>query len=63
MFPDTYILESRLRQLECLPWAIPVSVIVRMTEEDFDLLDMAKDPDEYWSTLNRIVARIEKEAA
>jgi hypothetical protein len=62
MFPDTYILERRLRQLERLPWAIPASVIMRMTEVDFDLLDMAKDHDEYWSVLNRIVARIEKEA-
>ena len=63
MFPDTYILERRLRQLERLPWAIPASVMMRMTEEDFDLLDMAKDPDEYWSILNGIIARIEKEAA
>jgi hypothetical protein len=34
-----------------------------MTDEDLDLLDAAVDSPEYWSILNRIVARIEKEAA
>ncbi len=58
MFSQTDILERRLRQLERLPWPIPAAVIMRMTEEDFDRLDMAKDPDEWWHTLNSIVARI-----
>jgi hypothetical protein len=58
MFPDTYILERRLRQLERLPWAIPASVIMRMTEADFDALDMAQGRDEWWRVLNAIVVRV-----
>jgi hypothetical protein len=58
MFPDTYILERRLRQLERLPWAIPASVIMRMTEADFDSLDIARDNDEWWRVLNAIVVRV-----
>ncbi len=66
MFPDTYILERRLRQLQRLPWAIPAGVIMQMPDADFDRLDMAKDPDEWWHRLNEIVTRItdrDKEAA
>ena len=63
MFPDTYILERRLRQLERLPWPVPAAVIMRMTDADFDALDMARDNDEWWRTLNAIVSRIEREAA
>ena len=58
MFPETDILERRLRQLEHLPWPIPAAIIMRMTEADFDVLDMAKEPDEWWRTLNSIVVRI-----
>ena len=58
MFPDTYILERRLRQLERLPWAILASVIMRMTEADFDSLDIARDNDEWWRVLNAIVVRV-----
>jgi hypothetical protein len=63
MFPDVDILERRLRQLERLPWPVPAAVIMRMTDEDFDALDMARDNDEWWRTLNAIVSRIEREAA
>jgi hypothetical protein len=63
MFPDVDILERRLRQLERLPWPVPASVIMRMTDADFDALDMARDNDEWWRTLNAIVSRIEREAA
>ena len=63
MFPDADILERRLRQLERLPWPVPASVIMRMTDGDFDALDMARDNDEWWRTLNAIVSRIEREAA
>ena len=41
MFPDEYILERCLRQLEPLPWPIPASIIMAMTAGDFDALDMA----------------------
>jgi hypothetical protein len=63
MFPDADIVERRLRQLERLPWPVPASVIMRMTDADFDALDMARDNDEWWRTLNAIVSRIEREAA
>ena len=63
MFPDADILERRLRQLERLPWPVPAAVIMRMTDADFDGLDMARDNDEWWRSLNAIVSRIEREAA
>ncbi len=62
MFPDTDILERRLRQLERLPWPIPAAVIMCMTEADLDALDMAKQ-DEWWHILNAIVTRIESRSA
>jgi hypothetical protein len=34
-----------------------------MTDADFDALDMARDNDEWWCSLNAIVSRIEREAA
>ena len=58
MFPDTDILERRLRQLERLPWPIPAAVIMRMTEADFDALDIARDCGEWWRVLNAIVVRV-----
>ena len=58
MFPDANILERRLRQLEGLPWPVPAAVIMRMTEADFDALDMAQDRDEWWRVLNAIVVRV-----
>ena len=58
MFPDADILERRLRQLERLPWPVPAAVIMRMTEADFDDLDMASDNDEWWRSLNAIVVRV-----
>jgi hypothetical protein len=63
MFPDVDILERRLRQLQRLLWPVPAAVIMRMTDADFDALDMARDNDEWWRTLNAIVSRIEREAA
>ena len=58
MFPDTDILERRLRQLERLPWPVPGAVIMRMTEADFDALDMAQGRDEWWRVLNAIMVRV-----
>jgi hypothetical protein len=58
MFPDADILERRLRQLERLPWPVPAAVIMRMSEADFDALDMARDNDEWWRGLNGIVVRV-----
>ena len=58
MFPDADILERRLRQLERLPWPVPAAVIMRMTDADFDALDMARDNDEWWRVLNAIMVRV-----
>ncbi len=61
MFPDAYILERRLAQLHRLPWPIPAAVIMRMTSEDLDALDMAANRDEWWSVLRQVVERITDE--
>ncbi len=58
MFPGSDILERRIRQLQRLPWPIPASVIMRMTDADFDALDMAQGRDEWWRVLNAIIVRV-----
>ena len=58
MFPDADILERHLCQLERMPWPIPASIIMSMTEADFDALDMAQSRDEWWRVLNAIVIRV-----
>jgi hypothetical protein len=63
LIPDQDILESRVQAMRELPWIIPALVIIEMTDEDLDNLDAAADTDKYWTVLNAIVARIEKEAA
>ncbi len=57
MIPDAEMVESRLRLVKELPWPIPALVIMRMTDEDLDLLAAASD-DEYWRVLNDVVSRI-----
>jgi hypothetical protein len=57
--PD--LLESRVMAMRELPWVIPALTVIRMTDEDLDLLDAAYDSPEYWSVLNRIVRRIESD--
>ena len=63
MIPDQDILENRVQAMRELPWVIPALVVVSMTDEDLDNLDAGADTDRYWSELNRIVTRIEREAA
>jgi hypothetical protein len=63
LIPYQDILEGRVMAMRELPWPIPALVIIEMTDEDLDLLDAAYDKPEYWSVLNRIVTRIEREAA
>ena len=63
MIPDQDILENRVQAMRELPWVIPALVIIEMTDEDLDNLDAAADTDRYWTVLNAIVARIEREAA
>ena len=60
---DPDILESRVAAMRDLPWPIPALVVVSMTDEDLDNLDAAADTDKYWTVLNGIVSRIEREAA
>ena len=40
-----------------LPWPIPATALVEMTDEDLDSLAAATDED-YWRVLNTIVTRI-----
>lgn len=60
MIPDTNIAEGRLKTFLELPWIIPAAVLLEFTDEDLDNLSAASE-DEYWSVLNRVVARIEGE--
>ena len=62
MFPDAEILERRVAAMMDLPWPIPSTIIMYMTDEDLDNLDAAANTDRYWAQLNRIVGRIEREA-
>jgi hypothetical protein len=63
LIPDADILESRVAAMRDLPWLIPALVLVEFTDEDLDNLDAATDTDKYWTVLNGIVSRIEREAA
>jgi hypothetical protein len=63
VIPDLDILENRVQAMIELPWIIPALTVISMTDEDLDLLDSAYDTDRYWTVLNGIVSRIEREAA
>jgi hypothetical protein len=63
VIPDADILENRVQAMSELPWVIPALTIIEMTDEDLDNLDAAADTDRYWTVLNAIVSRIEREAA
>jgi hypothetical protein len=62
LIPDTLIVESRLKAFMELPWVLPAAVLMEVTDEDLDYLGAA-GRDEYWTVLNAIVSRIEREAA
>ena len=51
------ILEARLRVARELPWPLPASLLMQMTDEDLDALASATH-EGYWPTLNAIVTRI-----
>jgi hypothetical protein len=57
MFPDAEILERRASAFERLPWPIPATVVLQMSDAELDALADAT-PKEYWAVLNRIVGRI-----
>jgi hypothetical protein len=63
LIPGQDILENRVQAMRELPWVIPALIIIEMTDEDLDNLDAAADTDKYWTVLNAIVSRIEREAA
>jgi hypothetical protein len=63
LIPNQDIVENRIHAMRELPWVIPALVIIEITDEDLDNLDAAADTDKYWTVLNAIVARIEREAA
>jgi hypothetical protein len=63
VIPDQDILENRVQAMRELPWPIPALVIIEMRDEDLDSLDAAVDTDKYWTVLNGIISRIEREAA
>jgi hypothetical protein len=57
VFPDARELDGRLAALHRLPWCIPATVVLEMTDTDLDTLADADDSD-YWRTLNDVVSRI-----
>jgi hypothetical protein len=63
LISDQDILENRMQAMRELPWPIPALVVIQFTDEDLDLLDAAYDTDKYWTVLNGIVSRIEREVA
>ena len=54
---DPYVMGRRLRQLHRLPWALPATLVVRLTDAHLDELDIAEQAGRgsYWLALNRIV--------
>jgi hypothetical protein len=60
VIPALDILERRVAAMREIPWPIPALVIISMSDEDLDRLDVAADADKYWSVLNEIVTRIQK---
>jgi hypothetical protein len=58
--PDVDLTEQRLKTFMELPWILPVSILLEISDEDLDLLEAAGDADEYWRILNQIVKRIEE---
>jgi hypothetical protein len=51
--------ERRAMSVELLPWCIPASVVMRLTDEDLDELADASE-ERYWTVLNRIVGKLER---
>jgi phage FluMu protein gp41 len=62
LIPDLDILERRVAAMRDIPWPIPATIIIGLTDEDLDNLDAAANTDRYWRVLNGIISRIESEA-
>jgi len=54
VIPDAYITELRLKAVRELPWPIPATVLLGMTDEDLDRLAAA--PDRYYWLERRLAA-------
>jgi hypothetical protein len=51
---DDEILRRRASAYARLPWVLPATVLLEITDADLD--DLASTPDgEYWTLLNRII--------
>jgi hypothetical protein len=57
VFPDAEILRRRASACARLPWVLPATVLLEITDADLDALACAPD-EEYWTVLNRITFRI-----
>ena len=57
---DAFVAERRIRALWKPPWVLPATVVIGMTDEDLDLLYVARDKDEYWRLLRNIVERLKR---
>jgi hypothetical protein len=64
MTRDPYILSKRIRVMHNLPWAIPATLMVRLTDQHLDELDLAErtSRDAYWLALGRIVHELTQES-
>jgi hypothetical protein len=61
VIPDAFITDLRAKVVRELPWPIPATVLLGMTDEDLDRLSAASGKDEYWTILNAVVTRIQSE--
>ena len=59
---DRFVCEHRAHAFRELPWPIPATTIIQLTDEDLDLLYAASEAgrDEYWRLLRNIVERLEQ---
>jgi hypothetical protein len=58
VIPDAFITDLRAKVVRELPWPIPATVLLKMTDEDLDRLGAAQSRDAYWGVLNAVVTRI-----
>jgi hypothetical protein len=57
MFPDAEILRRRASACARLPWVLPATLLLEITDADVDALASTPD-EEYWTVLKRITFRI-----
>jgi hypothetical protein len=57
---DVGLTKERLKAFMDLPWVLPATMLMRITDEDLDILGSAGKED-YWRELAKIAERIERE--